>query len=355
MKETILIFLENFWLLLTSIAFFILLGLIFASLLKQFLPESYIRKHLGKHSFMANIKAAILGIPLPLCSCSVIPFISSLKQSGASKSAIQTFLISTPITGVDSILATYAVFGWFFTLFRLISSVVISLIAGLLSLLFIPESTQNETKPPLSLDTISITTTSVKPDSFANFIDRFEHSFNEVFGAIAQSLLIGIIIGAFIITLLPEDFSTMISQNSWLNYLLILLISAPLYVCATASIPLGLSLLAAGFSPGAVFIFLTAGPATNTVTMSVVKNALGGRSLLIYLLSVVIGSLLFGLTMDILFAETLQNVIQQTLEKEQLGFVEQVSAVILLYMALKFSFGKKTPETSGCNNSCGCG
>ena len=130
---------QNFWDLLADIAVYILIGVILAGILKQFLPDSLIKRHLSGQTFMANIKAAIIGIPLPLCSCSVIPFVSALKKSGASKSAIQTFLISTPITGADSIMATYGVMGWAFTAYRTVSSVIISLMAGFLSLIFIKE------------------------------------------------------------------------------------------------------------------------------------------------------------------------------------------------------------------------
>jgi len=359
MKEIILEFLNNFWLLLTSIAIFILIGVIIAGILKQFLPDSFIRKHLGKHSFITNIKAVLLGIPLPLCSCSVVPFITTLKQSGASRGAIQTFLISTPITGADSILATYAVFGWVFTLFRLLSSVIISLVAGFLSLLFLPEpeSELKATDIKNKYNNRSIPVTIEKPtsaDIFTKIEAIFRCSFDEIFKDFARPLLIGILLGAAIVTFMPENLSTLISKNSFLNYILILLVAAPLYVCATASIPLGLSLLVAGFSPGAVFIFLTAGPATNTMTMAVVNKTLGRSSLFIYLFSVIIGSLFFGFLFDMIFAQSLGNLFIQSLEKEALGFIEQVSAVLLLYLVLKYSFSKNSKISSGCAGSCGC-
>jgi len=351
LKELFIEFLTHFWALLNSIAFFILLGVVIAGVFKMLMPDAFIKKHLGQHNFMANIKAAVLGIPLPLCSCSVIPFVSSLIKSGASKSATQTFLIATPITGADSILATYGVFGWVFTLYRLISSVVIALVAGLLTLFFVKKGKEEHSisnAPPRSANPVgkplNIKVTTEVPDLFRQIMS---YAFDDIFKDIARSLLIGIVIGAFIVTLMPENLSEHISSSLLLNYALVVAISMPLYVCATASIPVGLSLLTAGFSPGAAFIFLTAGPATNTITMSVVSKTLGKTSLVIYLSSVLIGSILFGLGLDAFFADSLQAVSLLTGHEEDPGFIAQVSSVILLALALKYSFNKEAKVISG--------
>lgn len=353
-KEIFLEFLTNFWVLLSSIAFFILIGVLIAGMFKLLIPDSFIKKHLGQHNFLANIKAAILGIPLPLCSCSVIPFVSALRKSGASKSATQTFLIATPITGADSILATYGVFGWFFTLYRLISSIIIALIAGLLTLFFIKElkeTPSQEVNQEVKKNTIDL----IKVEK-AQLADKFKqiiaYAFDDIFKDIAKALMIGILIGAVIVTFMPEDLADYISGNVWLNYLLVLAISMPLYVCATASIPLGLSLLTAGFSPGAAFIFLTAGPATNTVTMSVVLKTLGKGSLMIYLSSVIIGSLLFGYLLDVFFAESLQNIDLLNTKEENISFIGQVSSVIVLYLSIRYAFSKNfnLASNDGCNS-----
>ena len=370
-KKLFLEFLYNFWVLVNSIAVFILIGVMVAAIFKLLLPDSFIKKHLGQGNFLANLKAAILGIPLPLCSCSVIPFVSALKKSGASKSAIQTFLIATPITGADSIMATYGVFGWLFTLYRLLSSIVIALIAGLLTLIWVKEdkiaplkkvkytAIDPNTKPyfnypigkPLNIKV-------VKAEDQLGFLGKvFSYAFDDIFKDIAKSLMLGIIIGAFIVTFMPDNLSEDISSNTFINYALILGISMPLYVCATASIPLGLSLLAAGFSPGAAFIFLSAGPATNTITMSVVLKTLGKTSLLIYLVSVLLGSLFFGFIFDSFFSESLASLNILTREKEELGFISQISSVILLYLSLQYIFNKNTQIFSGggCGGSCSGG
>ncbi len=370
MKEIILELLSNFWLLLNSIAFFILLGVIIAGVFKVLLPDSFIKKHLGEHNFMANIKAAVLGIPLPLCSCSVIPFVSALKKSGASRSAIQTFLISTPITGADSIMATYAVFGWLFTLYRVLTSVIISLFAGLLTILLVKEkgdSRVDSVEPIIDKDNEAannsaspigkpLTISIIKAEDRKNLVQKIiAYAFDDIYKDIARSLMVGLFLGALIVTFMPEDLVDYISTNPLINYALILLVSMPLYVCATASIPLGLSLLSAGFSPGAAFIFLTAGPATNTITMSVVLKTLGKTSLIIYLSSVIIGSLVFGFLFDSFFPDSLGQLFVFD-EEEAPGFLAQVSSVILLYLSIKYMVNKKSTiiKTGGCSGGSCC-
>ena len=123
---------NNFLLLLDAMSIYLLVGLLLAGILKQIIPDDFISKHLGKSSIGSVIKATIFGIPLPICSCSVIPLAQSLRKEGASKGAVQSFLISTPITGVDSILATFSFFGLIFTLFRVLSSIIIAIIVGLI-------------------------------------------------------------------------------------------------------------------------------------------------------------------------------------------------------------------------------
>ncbi|WP_292654569.1 SO_0444 family Cu/Zn efflux transporter [Nitratifractor sp.] len=380
MKTIILNYLENFWQLLGNIAPYILLGIFLAGLMKLSVPEVWIRRQMGGRSLGSLFRAILLGIPLPLCSCSVIPFATALRKSGASRASTLGFLIATPITGVDSIIATYGVLGWFFTLYRVITSTLIAILAGLLSLIFDREESTssistadvaNNTKvatpePSLSFAAPSGSTVlKLQPEPKADtgscgggaccsgtetaseeggFLTKlWEEAVYRIFGDFAKALLIGIALGALLVTFMPAELNAYLGSSLWLNYLLVLLIAAPLYICATSSIPLGVALLGAGFSPGAVFVFLTAGPATSTVTMSVVLKILGRRSLLIYLLSVVTGTLLFGWIFDVTFAYQAAEVAQIARSESQLGFLANVSALLLLYLAWKVFF----PKASG--------
>ncbi len=268
-------------------------------------------------------------------------------------------------------MATYGVFGWVFTIYRILSSVIIALVAGLLTLLLTKEQDDNSTIINKTVETKNTSGLAysagnipkplnikvVKAEDQQNlFIKILSYAFDDIYKDIARSLMIGIIIGALVVTFMPENLSQYISSSSFLNYALVLLVSMPLYVCATASIPLGLSLLTAGFSPGAAFIFLTAGPATNTITMSVVLKTLGKKSLAIYLSSVLIGSLVFGFLFDSFFSDSLSTVNLLNIHEEDPGFIAQISSVILLYLSLKYIFNKnaKVINSGGCESS-GCG
>ncbi len=379
MKTIILNYLGNFWQLLGSIAPYILLGIFLAGLMKLLVPEEWIRRQMGGRSLGALFRAILLGIPLPLCSCSVIPFATALRKSGASRASTLGFLIATPITGIDSIIATYGVLGWFFTLYRVVTSTLIAIFAGVLSLIFDREEQAsslssapvvNKTKAAAPHSPLSFaapaggTVLKLQPEPQtatgscgggaccggseaasveSGFLTRlWEEAVYRIFGDFAKALLIGIGLGALLVTFMPAELNGYLGSSLWLNYLLVLLIAAPLYICATSSIPLGVALLGAGFTPGAVFVFLTAGPATSTVTMSVVLKILGRRSLLIYLFSVVTGTLLFGWLFDVIFADQAAAVAQMARSESRPGFLENVSALLLLFLAGKVFFPKAT-------------
>ncbi len=360
MKTIIINYLENFWQLLGSISPYIIIGIFLAGVMKLIIPQEWIRKQLGGKNFYTLFKAILLGIPLPLCSCSVIPFATALRKSGASKASTLGFLISTPITGADSIIATYGVLGLFFTIYRIVSSIFIAILAGILTLIFDKEkeikektskikitkigslNSQNISFSPTPKRYISKDESSCKDgccQKEKNFLQRLWYeSVEKIFADFAKAMLIGIVLGALLVTLMPTQLTTLLGENLWLNYLLILLISAPLYICATSSIPLGLALLGAGFSPGAVFILLTAGPATSTITISVVLKLLGKRSLFIYLMSVIIGTLLFGWFLDSIFTSQANEISKIVQETKSLDFLENISALFILVLSWKIFF-----------------
>jgi uncharacterized membrane protein YraQ (UPF0718 family) len=282
-------FLLNFWNFLNELAVYIIIGLLIAGVVKYLLPDDFIRKHLGTPKSSSVIKSVLFGIPLPICSCSVIPIGVSLKKSGASSASVLSFLIATPVTGVDSILVTYGVFGGIFTAFRVISSVFISLFAGMLGNVFIKEHEKAITKRKLKRR--------AKKRDLKNAVrEIFNYSFNELFSPLAKPLLYGIALGA-LISLLPVDVLSHV-DNLFLQYVLVLFLSIPIYVCSMSSIPIALSLITVGFSPGSALIFLTAGPATNTVTITTIYEIFGKKALVIYLFSIITGSFLFAFLFD---------------------------------------------------------
>lgn len=326
--ETLLL---AFWGLSTDMGIYILFGLLGAGILHQLVKEEWIQKHLGQSNSRSVIKAAMYGTPLPLCSCSVIPFAASLRQHGASKGSTLSFLISTPITGIDSILATFGMFGWAFTLYRLLSSVVMAIAAGILINLFepaVPKPKFTFTAPNAAASVVVQTKTPVESKPPFSVKEVFRYGFVTLLGSFTKPLFWGLVIGAFISTAIPANLNETIGEHRIWGYLIAVAIATPMYVCATASLPIAASLIIAGISPGAAFIFLSAGPATNTVTIGVVKSMLGLRALVVYLSVIVIGSVAFGALIDLVF-DSLQLTLDIDFLEED-GIIHQLAGAILL-------------------------
>ncbi len=343
--ESIKLLIENFFELANAMSIYILVGLLIAGFLKEILPKNFISKHLGKGSLSSVVKATALGIPMPVCSCSVIPLAKSLQKEGASKGAVSSFLISTPITGVDSILATYSFFGLFFTVYRVLSSIVIAITAGVIQNL----SQKTPPAPKINLSPITTKTPSkivfnqrgsscnsgcCQPKSSGRFSLKrvFTYAFDTLFGDIAKSLFIGLIIGAIFSTFLPKELILASKDNLLLTYLLVLIVSMPFYVCATSSLPIGASLLSAGVPLGGVFVFLTAGPATNAVTMSVVKEMFGRGGLFIYLGVIGVLSIIFGYILDsVLIDVEIAKGLSQT---HNFGIINYIATALMLSLMI---------------------
>lgn len=325
--ETFIEILENILLLANAMSIYILVGLLFAGILKQLISDDFISSHLGKSSTGSVIKATLFGIPMPVCSCSVIPLAKSLQKEGASKGAVQSFLISTPITGADSILATYSFFGWVFTIYRVVTSIVIAIVAGILQNFF---DNKEAIKPePESSCCSSCGCHAEEPEEKKRFsmTGALHYGFVTLFGDIYKALAIGLVLGGLFTTFLPKELIEPLFAHQFLMYLAVLLIAMPLYVCATASLPIAAALMMSGMSGGAAFVFLSAGPATNTVTMGVVAEMFGKKALMLYLGTIAILSVIFGYLFDTFFGEL--EILQVAGEMEEAGVVDTVSSVIM--------------------------
>jgi len=344
-----------------AMAPFILFGLAFAGILHELVPESIVTKHLGKESIGSVIKSTIFGIPLPVCSCGVIPLATSIKKSGASKGATLSFLISTPITGVDSILATFGMFGWVFTIYRVITSMFIAMLAGILTNIFdkevekpkfamngvannfgvMPQGFSLHVEDESKEETASCcssnnSTCSTESKSKFSLKKAMNYAFVTLLKDIAKPLMWGLILGAIITIAIPDNLSGILTEYSWLSYLIAIAIAVPMYVCATASLPIAAGLMLSGVSAGAAFVFLSAGPATNTVTIGVVKKMLGTKSLYIYLGSIILGSVIFGLGLDFVF--DINNIDPKSLIHlhEEASILDLISSGILWTLILYF-------------------
>lgn len=322
---------NNFLLLLDAMSIYLLVGLLLAGILKQLVPDDFISKHLGKSSIGSVIKATLFGIPLPVCSCSVIPLAQSLRKEGASKGAVQSFLISTPITGVDSILATFSFFGLIFTIFRVVSSIIIAIMVGLIQNFVEKDNKKtDEIKEESSCSCHCSCSSSKEEKKFFSIKEVFEYAYITLAKDMVKPLFIGLILGSIFTTFVPKEYSSLLFENQFLTYIVIILFSMPLYVCATASLPLAAALMLSGMSGGAAFIFLTAGPATSAVTMSVVYKLLGKTSLIIYIATIAILSLLFGFLFDMYFSDL--NILNFNTISEESSVLTQIATLILLLL-----------------------
>jgi uncharacterized membrane protein YraQ (UPF0718 family) len=235
-------------------------------------------------------------------------------------------------------------FGWVFTIYRALTSMVIAMVAGILTNFFDKEIEASKPKFSLSpkveesgsccLSSVSCCD-SDKKQGFS-MMAALRYAFVTLLGDIAKPLLWGLIIGALITIMIPQNLSDILMQYNWLSYLIVIAIAVPMYVCATASLPIAAALMLSGVSAGAAFVFLSAGPATNTVTIGVVKKMLGIKSLYIYLGSIIVGSILFGLGLDYIFSIQDINPASLVHMEEEAGLVAMVSAVILWGFLLWF-------------------
>lgn len=287
-------FLTDIWHICNSMSPYILLGFLLAGLLHEFVPADFYIRHLSGKNFRSVLLSALFGIPLPLCSCGVIPTAMGLRREGISKGATVSFLIATPQTGVDSIIATYSLMGLPFALLRPFVALATALFGGSLINRF---DTENETQYDAKPHKREMET----KGSFGKRItSALRYGMVDMIADIGKWLIIGLITAGIITTLVPAEWFSVFQDNSLLSMLAILILSIPMYLCATGSIPIAVALMLKGLSPGCALVLLLAGPASNMASILVIKNVLGKRALFIYLLSIVIGTIVFGLGIDYL-------------------------------------------------------
>ncbi len=292
-------FLQAAWQITIELAPALFLGLVLAGLLHEFLPAGLIRKHLAGRGPRAVMNAVLVGAPMPLCSCGVVPTAISLRRQGASDAAATGFLISTPQTGVDSILVSATFLGWPFALFKVVASVITGLLGGILVGL---GRKPQEVAEDVVVDAAG--TASASKPALRKVLDGLHYAIFDLLASIDLYLLVGILAAALISALVPVGaLESMEWTQGLMGMGLALLISMPLYVCTTSSVPIATSLIAAGMPLGTALVFLMAGPATNVATIGAVYRGLGRRVLVIYLGVVAVMSVLLGLTFDWILAD----------------------------------------------------
>ncbi|MDD3725923.1 MAG: SO_0444 family Cu/Zn efflux transporter [Candidatus Ratteibacteria bacterium] len=315
---------------------YLLFGLLIAGILKVLIPEEKIYHHLSPSNFSSILKSTLFGVPLPLCSCSVIPVATHLKKEGASDAAIVSFLIVAPTIGIDSIIATYSLLGWIFAVIRPICTTFSGLFAGTIVNRFGSENKKESYEKNDKYTCNICEKEEIHSHSIYEKVKRiFRYGFFELVEDTRKWILIGIIIGAVISTFIPTSIVSKYLGKSLYSYSLMLLIGIPLYICAAGSIPIAASLIAKGISPGAGFVFLFTGPATSSTTLTFVFKKLGKRNFFIYLFSIILWAVVFGLIIDYLGVFQPDEITHIHQNQFLPPLLKYISSFILLFLILR--------------------
>ncbi len=283
------------WQMLGQMAPFLLLGFLIAGALSVGMSAEWLQRHLGRGGIKPVIKATLLGVPLPLCSCGVIPVAASMRRHGASRAATTAFLLSTPQTGIDSILVTYSLLGGAFAIFRPLAALVTGIIGGIMVMLI--GKNHAEVNPPQK----RIPTPQAGGHTDQSIpIQILRYGFVTLPREIGPALIVGILIAGAMSALVPVGGVSAYIGGGIVSILIMMAAGIPMYVCATASVPIAAGLLHVGVSFGAVFAFLIAGPATNAATLTTLWKVLGRRTTLIFLTTIAASAIGFGLLLNAL-------------------------------------------------------
>ena len=273
-----------------EMSFYLFIGFLFTGILHVYVNKDFIVRQIGKDSLGSVIKATLLGIPIPICSCGVIPTGLGFYKSGASKGATVSFLTSTPQTGVDSILITYGLIGLPFAIIRVIAAIITGVFGGQMI---------NLLKPKKKVLTESSCASSSVPPS-RKISEVFKYGLGTFLNDVTNWLIVGILLAAIITIIIPDNLFSEPVLHGFGGMILMLIISIPMYICASGSVPIAASLMLKGLSPGAALVLLMAGPATNIATMTVLGKVLGKKETMIYLFSIILGALVVGGIIDYL-------------------------------------------------------
>jgi hypothetical protein len=356
--------LQASWDLLNQASIYMLFGLLVGGLLKMFLSPSYVVAHLGKGRFSTVFKAALLGIPIPLCSCGVLPAAAALKKQGANNGATTAFLISTPESGVDSISITWALLDPIMTVARPIAAFVSAFVAGISENLLNPPAPAGQVQADLSCPVDNCCDgLDCSPEEHKNHHNLFEkcrvgikYGATELWGDLAGWFFVGILLAGIITVLIPDDMISRYLGGGLSSMLLMLVFGIPLYICATASTPIAAAFILKGVSPGAALVFLLVGPATNVTSLSVLVGLLGKRATALYLVSIAVVAVICGLLLDLLYSSLGISAAAVVGKAGDMlpEWIMLTATLILLTLSVQPIFRIVRSWFAGAGDNCGC-
>ena len=391
---------DEILLLINEMSPYLLLGFLLAGLMHAFIPGRYYTRFLSKPTLGSVINAAIFGIPLPLCSCGVIPTAMSLRKEGASRGAVTSFLIATPQTGIDSIIATFSLMGVPFAVIRPIAALITAVLGGWMVNTFVSLRDRRAHREMAEGTIVKTEETGtctchchchenkaesccLEGDSDGHhhhhhsgehhhhsshhrhsshhhhsssaschchdrkipntiggkIVEALRYAFLDMMSDIGKWLVIGLVVAGLITIYVPDEVFTIFKDNTMASMILVLIISIPMYLCATGSIPIAVVLMLKGLTPGAALVLLMAGPACNMASILVIRKGLGFRTLVIYILSIVIGAVFFGCLIDWLQYSGMIDFtsrVSQTMEIKEggAGIIKWTSTIVLTLLLL---------------------
>ncbi len=318
-------YIQELWLVTCKMAPWVLAGFLVAGILSIYFSPEFVCRHLGSGRWGTIFRAALIGVPMPVCSTGVIPATLKLRRHGAGKGAIASFLIATPQTGVDSIIVIWSMLGWVFALFKALTAFIGGVIGGVAVEGFLSGDTEGR----------EIIDDVVEKEPEKAILQVIKYGFGVLFKDVAKPLLIGLLIAATISTFIPPSFFDQFKYNGVGLILLMLVIGIPIYVSPTAAVPIATALILKGISPGAALVFLIAGPAINLATLTTMFKIIGRRGVAIYLSAIAITAVGAGFLLNMCYAYA-PEIISSTIKSgPDVSIFHQVCGVLLLVLIFR--------------------
>jgi len=336
-------------------AVYMLFGFFIAGILYVFIKPETVGRYLGKGRVRPVLLGALAGIPIPLCSCGVLPAAAGLKRQGANNGATMSFLISTPESGIDSIPLTFALLDPIIALIRPVAAFTTAIVTGILENVLLPSKSSSDNIPEVvctgsggccSTGTLENQAELSEKPFIAKIVSGLKFAFVDLLGDIGKWFLLGIILAGIITYMIPDSFFQSYLNNNFTAMLVMLVAGIPMYVCATASTPIAAALVMKGLNPGAALVFLLAGPATNIASISMISSLFGKKSLLIYLSSIAICSIVLGLFTDMLFyGMGISATATAGHAADIIPHYIQISSAVILAVLIIFALCQSMPNT----------